>query len=66
MFLFPRLLTSELWKYLKIACAVCEGCGGASKVRFYVDERYPGNIVLHCHILRHEDLGLMAASIAEA
>ena len=39
--------------------------GGASKVRFYVDERFPGNIVLHCHILRHEDLGLMAASIAE-
>ena len=38
--------------------------GGATRVRFYID-RYPGNIVLHCHILRHEDLGLMAASIAE-
>ena len=36
--------------------------GGQAKVRFQAD-RFDGNIVMHCHILRHEDLGLMGVSI---
>lgn len=36
--------------------------GGQSKFRFLAD-RFTGNIVMHCHILRHEDLGLMAVSL---
>jgi len=36
--------------------------GGRAQVRFVAD-RFDGNIVMHCHTLRHKDLGLMGGSI---
>lgn len=37
--------------------------GGSITIRFNVED-YPGKYVFHCHILKHEDLGMMSPLLA--